>query len=313
MSSPPFVLPQGNMQIPPNYAYKQVGMRGFPLKANWAVLNDLVNRCLNDNLQGTAYSYKPIQTFTEYTAVHLIVSTYGSMTSTRKPFSGWGTMSQTEAIFTIPLLRYKNGHLDGLALFTPYSFVDNGWSIITGNLIMGFQKGLASFQVPPVTSSPYPTVIDTPVFRVFGPPLSWQTWIRIEKNQDTLLTREPESLWPIGSVDDLFGPQGEFKVEDEVLAVLHRTVRTHLVSAVQLLQLRDPVDPALAAYSKVVNFAVELKHLQSGGLLAAAEIDLLDFASLPVHAALGLVANNGRLVPIFPYWVDCDFDFELEP
>lgn len=315
MSDPPFVLPQGFTQIPPNYAYKKVGERAFPLKAQKAVLKDLVDRCLNDNLQGTGISYAPIPTLTQHAPAYLIVTTYGSMASKKSPFSDWGTMSQTEVIFTIPLLAYKKGVLTGMALFTPFCCVDNSWSMITGNMILGYQKGLAWFQLPPQIGQPYPMEIRTPVFPVFSPttPLSWETWIRIEKKGSTDLVREPAGLWPIGPVDDLYGPKGEFRVEEEVLGILHRASTAGLLDVVQLLQLRDPVDPKRAAYSKVVTFAVRLKSAPKGGLLSPAEIELRHFDSLPVLATLGLVGGHGRLAAIFPYWVESDFDFELQP
>jgi hypothetical protein len=313
MANPPFVVPAGVMQIPPNYAYRQVGQRGFPLKASYGVLKKLVDRCLNDNLQGTGISYTPIPTLTDYTAVYLLVSTYGSMVSKLPPFSGLGWMSQSEAIFTIPLLSYRRGIPLGLACFTPYSFVDNSWSIITGNLLMGFQKGLASFQIPSKVSEPYPMEISTPVFPVFNPatPLSWERWISIGKQGDTDAGPEPRRLWPIGPVEELFGPRGELAVSSEVLDLLRIKVRTDTFDAVQLLQLRDPAAPDFAAYSKVVAFAMRLKNTWDGGLLAGAEIELQRFDSLPVRETLGLVPEQGPLVSLKPYWIVCDFDFDL--
>src|SRR5690349_4162894 len=311
--STPFAVPHGFTQSPPDYASKQVGMRGFPLKAGKKPLKALVDACLSNSLP-TSHSYAPIPTLTAYAPVYLIISTYGSMVSKRKPFSGWGTMRQTEAIIMIPLLIYKDGKPDGVALFTPYAFVDNAWSIITGNMIMGFQKGLAAFQLPPALQQPYPLEIRTPVFPVFNndTPLTWETWIRIEKLEGPNLLQGPERLWPLGPVDALFGSGGEFQVDAAVLAMLEG-VYTGPLYAVQLLQLRDPVNPELAVYSKLVVFDIKLTALREAGLLASAQIHLSPFASLPVAAALGLVFEQGWLHSVLPYWVDCDFDFDLKP
>lgn len=314
MANPPsFVVPAGMMQIPPGYAYRQVSQRGFPLKARYDVLKDLVDRCLNDNLQGAGISYTPIPTLTQYSPVYLMVSTYGSMMSKLPPFSGFGWMDQTEAIFTIPLLRLKGPHLESVAYFTPYAFVDNSWSIITGNLVMGFQKGLASFVLPSSVSEPYPTQISTPVFPVFDPttPLSWETWISIKKKGSTGEGRVPRSLWPFGPVEDLYGKDADLEVSPEVLDLLSKSVLTGHLDAVQLLQLRDPTAPDFAAYSKVVTFAIQLGGVQDGGLLAGAEIELQRFDSLTVREALGLVPEEGPLVPLKPYWIVCDFDFDF--
>lgn len=310
--STPFVVPQGFTQIPPDYAYKQVGMRVFPLKAGQKPLKALVGACLNNSLP-PGQSFAPIPTLTAYAPVYLMISTYGSMASKQKPFSDWGTMSQTEAIIMIPLLIYKNGKVDGVALFTPYAFVDNAWSIITGNMIMGFQKGLAAFQLPPALQQSYPLEIRTPVFPVFNndTPLTWETWIRIEKLAGPNLLQGSERLWPLGPVDTLFGPRGEFEVDAAVLAVLEG-VHTGPLCAVQLLQLRDPVNPELAAYSKLVMFDINLTAFREAGLLASAQLHLSPFASLPVAAVLGLVFEQGWLHSVLPYWIDCDFDFDLK-
>jgi hypothetical protein len=308
----PFVLPQGFTQIPPNYGYVKVGERGFPLKAEKAVLQALVKRCLNDHLTRTGYSYT-LPTLGKYSPVYLIVSTYGSMASLKPPFSTWGRLSQTEVIFTIPLLRLKNGIPDGIALYTPFCFVDNAWSIVTGNMILGFQKGLASFQLQPTLSQPYPIEIKTAVFPLFnGGPLSEKVWIRIDKTQPFELARDPKVLWPLGSIKDLY-QQGDFQVEGRVLELLNETVTTGLVQVVQLLQLRDPDQPDFAAYSRIVKFGVRLKHVSGGGLLDSAEVELTAFASLPVLATLGLVPEGGKLIPVFPFWIESNFDFELQP
>jgi hypothetical protein len=318
MANPSFVVPAGVMQIPPNYAYKQVGQRAFPLKASHSVLKDLVDRCLNDNLQGTGISYTPIPTLTPYSPVYLMVSTYGSMMSKLPPFSNFGWMGQTEAILTIPLLRLQGPVYKGVAYFTPYAFVDNSWSVITGNLVMGFQKGLASFELPSKLSEPYPTLINIPVFPVFSPstPLSWERWIRIERQGDGGGGPEPRSFWPLGSLEDLYGRQDSvFRVEEKVLKGLRATVSSGFLETVQLLQLRDPVHPAFAAYSRIVRFSVQLTGVRDGNFLAPARIEIQNFASLPVSLTLGLAADQessfSSLFPFSPYWLDCDFDFDF--
>jgi hypothetical protein len=312
-----FALLHGEMQIPPNYTYQTVGTRGFPLAASYPVIERLVERSLNENLQGSGRSYTPIPTHhTDDTFLYMMVVSYKSMASTCPPFDRWGWMSQEEVVFAIPLLAWEGDTPTGVALYSPYCFVDNAWSMVTGNMIAGYQKGLASFQLQPHLGNPYPIQIATTVFTDFDPSthLSLERWISVEPRASPRAERKGEVSSPFGPLEDLCGPGSRFEVDETILALLRKADRTGLYDTVQLLQVRDPYVPALAAYSEVVTFAVQVKPPYDGDLLDGAVIDIRSFDSLRVVESLGLKREQDHwLVPFLPYWFRCDFDLNMYP
>jgi hypothetical protein len=308
MSNPPFIQIQGQMQMPPDYVFKKVGIRGFPLAASYKLVKKLVDLCLND-FGGGKLDYRPIQAPGGLTIVYMQLASYGSMACTSPPFAAWGWMSQNEINFTVPLLHYQNGSLVDISFFCPFLFVDNAWSIITGNMVMGFPKGLATFQLPDEINHPYPTEIKTAVFPVFDPgtPLTWERWITITQADGESATAGMERYWPFGDVEGLFGARGRFAVDVEILERLKAVSRSGFFKVVQLRQIRDLDDHKLAAYSSIVSLTVQLDALHGQGLLAPAKIEIRPFASLLVGKLLGIAPS---LSPIIPFWVDLDFGFQ---
>ena len=310
-----FVLLEGDQQVSPPYAFKKVGIRAFPLEARYDRVKALVDRFLNDGAPA-GVEYRPLDlAFTkETTMVYVEVLDYGSMVSQSPPYDQWGYFTQKELYFILPVVRWRNGVKEDVKLFAPFIFVDNPWSMLSGNMVIGYPKGMAWFQLPQDPAHPYPTRVATQVFPRFSPStrLSWEPFLLFESASEPPPWEPPSAvnpreLWPFGYLEGLFGPGGFAEVEEQTWLLLQGVMNRGACGIVQRKQVRDEVHHTQACFASIVSFARQLTGLRGGGLLEAATIDLIPYASLPIAAVLGL--GEGPLEPILPYWIDCDFDF----
>ena len=121
----------------PPFAFSDVTMSVFPLRASLARLDTFCNNYLNQAPH--LVQFKPFIPF-----VYLVILDYGRM-SLQAANMGW--VSQREVAFGIPL-RWLNRQGEGMAFhdwaFTsPFIFVDNEMSMSTGREVYGWPKLLA--------------------------------------------------------------------------------------------------------------------------------------------------------------------------
>ena len=163
MPLPPFIEQDGDPQVPPPYKFPGVSIRSFRLEADLDALTTLCDKLLNGvgTLAQRGFEYRPILPF-----VDLEVLTYPRMESEVPKHRDKGFTSQHELYFR--LLVAKIEQIIGIpvpteiAVFIPYIFVDNNWSVVAGREVIGYPKVRASFELP--NANPYPMTILTDVF-----------------------------------------------------------------------------------------------------------------------------------------------------
>ncbi|MGI9434873.1 MAG: hypothetical protein ACR2Q4_08610 [Geminicoccaceae bacterium] len=128
-----------SLQLAPPFAFKDVTMSVFPLRASLSRLESFCDAFLNH--AGEAIRFQP---FIPY--VYLIILDYGRM-SVEAANMGW--ISQREVAFSVPLRWMQKDEEDGILEFrdwafnSPFIFVDNELSMSTGREVYGWPKTLA--------------------------------------------------------------------------------------------------------------------------------------------------------------------------
>ena len=129
-----------SLQLAPPFAFKDVTMSVFPLRANLSRLESFCDAYLNHASE--AIKFQPFIPF-----VYLIVLDYGRM-SVEAANMGW--ISQREVAFSVPLRwMQRKSEEEGILEFrdwafsSPFIFVDNELSMSTGREVYGWPKTLA--------------------------------------------------------------------------------------------------------------------------------------------------------------------------
>lgn len=136
-----------SLQLAPPFAFKDVTMSVFPLRASLPRLERFCDALLNQ--AGEAIRFEP---FLPY--VYLIILDYGRM-SVEAANMGW--ISQREIAFSVPLRWMQKKDEDGILEFrdwaftSPFIFVDNVLSMSTGREVFGWPKTLV--QLDPTIST----------------------------------------------------------------------------------------------------------------------------------------------------------------
>ena len=165
---PKFIRLPGDPQISPPYKFEKVLIRSFRLNADAGTLQKLVRRCLNIGNKERKQNSFYYDYSTERDFVDLDLLTYGSMESGAEgPEKKMGFMTQNELCFRLLVNKFDHDNkLEENAIFIPYIFVDNPWSVIAGREVIGYPKLYAHFDMPPL--GPYPVTIKAHVFKKFG-------------------------------------------------------------------------------------------------------------------------------------------------
>ena len=306
-----------NPQMPPPFRFQGVRIWNFPVRAQADVVQALVNKFLPPAAvqKATGYSFKVLRgvgMFEDTTILYMMVLDYSQMACVGSVPASWGYLAQKEFYFGVPLVRSGGGEEEDIVLFTPYIFVDNSWSLICGNTVLGYPKQLAWFLMSPDSDNPYPIQITTSVFTHYSPatPQTWQRFVDIEAFH-LFGTAPPNSqaLWPFGDIDSLYGPKGDLPLDEETFNLfLGFKLKTKMsYDIVQLKQFRNAQSPDLASYQAIVTSTVELENFRFGDMLPPAVVNLTSYASLPLRQDLGLLPVSGPVIPAYPYWLECSF------
>ncbi len=299
MPLPHFIEMDGDPQIPPPYVFKDVFIRSFRLPADLEVLTVLCDKLLNiGTFQERGFEYRPILPY-----VDLEVLTYPSMVSRNPRFYAMGYCRQHEAYFRLLVGRFEivAGYAVpvGVAVFMPYLFVDNAWSVISGRQVVGYPKVLGKFVLG--EPGPYPITITTDVFERYIPDTLQRERPLVQINQTGPPQGEGQGVttWPWGVLDlQSFWPP--------LTIVLDAALRSTTFFTMQLKQIRDAESPQRACYQALVQAEVGVSRMSAARLLPSAEINIARYDSLPISEELGL--GSGALRPRSQYALTCDME-----
>lgn len=304
---PSFIEWPGDQQGPPPYVFGDVDVFTFPTLGKRDAIEAFIDQMLNNVLEGSPVEYRA------WGGGEKAVAFVAVLEYARMQCVDWldrGYVSQNELAFLLPVERFRNGVWAGWALYAPYIFVDNPWSVVTGNTVIGYPKASADFLIGTAEEEPYPIDITALAFESYDPnaPARSEQLLGVEQESDAVGDLE-DWLWPFLPFTGLFGPNGEMPLEEEVYARILESLDPFDAPAlgydvVQMRQIRDPVDPKQATTQAVYEFPVEATLWRGGGLLKEARVTIKDTASWPVAASLGL---SPSFVCRLPYWQRLDF------
>ena len=218
--------------------------------------------------------------------------------------AGW--LSQHEIVFSVFLDRYRKIHgkyvYQGSASFSPFIFVDQDSSQMTGREVYGWPK----MQGWPVHIDSWPgksltphkiTSVGTRVFsEVYtGVPMETATFLEIEKDPDVTLTQIPPNwespsnpfgactkaassmlAWNAHVLDMLmsfpgrgYETQGWPQIPIELLRTMRgfATLKPASGNSINLKQFRDAENPEEVCYQALVNSQISLSRFNQGGML----------------------------------------------
>ncbi len=303
-----------NPSTPPPYKFDGVILRSFILKAKFANLQGICKEYLNsvatENRKG--FLWIPLSTMNGVGLVMLQIVTYKRMSNLQRPDLGY--VSQSECIFSIPILQeHPKGIPVAIATFTPYCFVDDGWSMVSGREVLGYPKTEGWFQIP---ADPRATGIkvEADVMPTLGKQskLERQPVVEIDSADEQVVAQPApapatasgqELSWPFGPVNDLYR-YGSHKVASNILPLLDRHAGKSQ-PIVTLKQFRDATEVDSACYQAINHFSINLTRFEDGGALPKAQVHLPDYASLKIAQSLGMETT---VTPIWAHWFKANFN-----
>ncbi len=289
--------PQGSTAEQPFSAleFSGVSMRIFLLRANMTQLERFCDAYLNIAPAEMA-RFRPAAPF-----VMLQVLNYGRMSPVA---SNLGWVAQHEILFGIPLIGHwhENGRrVEGGASVSPFIFVDNDWSVLTGREIYGWPKYPAQLvpEVNPWMSDPRKPRrllnLQTQMFPRLYSGESLQQLVLLELLQETSqvsqlptnieyllnpLGRLPKAMVDLATLGpDLYrclaqgwpsasGAMGD--ALEQLTAGLATGLPQTFFNTVNLKQFRSS-EPNTAAYQSLVNGRMEVRRVNACGLLGSPE------------------------------------------
>src|SRR3569833_2495303 len=134
-----------SLEFRPPMLFREVTARVFPLKANTARPGAPAAPPPNMDISDEIVHFEPALPY-----VYFMMLNYGGMSATNLVAQRLGWVAQHEAFFLVPLSRWRreNGKLafKGWTSVTPFIFVDDALSMITGREVYGWPKALASIE-----------------------------------------------------------------------------------------------------------------------------------------------------------------------
>lgn len=231
-----------------------------------------------------------------------------------------GYVSELSTTFWVVTLAVRRGRLplaERLALYVPYIFVDNQWSIAGGREVYGFRKSLGDFELPQEFTHPELLSTSTLAFRRFDPQTAAaiQEVVRVARI-DAHPAAEQRHQWddPKKLLTSLLRSMGG----KEGRAILHGLQETvdllHFmpevsVPVVFLKQIRDAVVSQRASIQEILEAPARLLGVPKAGLLPGEYLLTIEHAdSHPIDDDLGVPA--GGLVSELAFWSELDFVVE---
>jgi hypothetical protein len=142
VNPPQYVETNGQQSWPPPIVFEKVNFNGFVLQGERTLLQDLIDRQLNQPCGGAMRFHVPsrflLLYFADFPKCYFEV------------MKNMGWSSQREAAIWMPLLRRDNRDpaIQRLCVYSPYVFVDNPVALTAGREVFGFFKESGSIGMP---------------------------------------------------------------------------------------------------------------------------------------------------------------------
>jgi Acetoacetate decarboxylase (ADC) len=302
---PLFIQRLYDPEIPPPYTFEGVVIHSFELRSNMAALRQCCDQLLNvGSVEERGFEYQPL-----FPYVALEILFYPKMASALPPFSQWGYISQNEAYFRFPVVKYD---LFGPFLvpvevsnFFPYLFVDNSWSAFSGRNVIGFPKVIGEITQQDGQNGSYSASVSAPVYPTFSPQTqqSYREIVRVQTGASLGPSNTPTVSWPwlITAFDGLTG------AAESLLLEVAEMIYPDLLSTVQLKQIRDAQDPTVACFQGLVHSDFEVGNVSPPEFFESPSVLLSAFDNLDIAGELGL--PNNPIDPVMAYVTKCDMSF----
>lgn len=302
----------GGAGVPaPPYACDGAQFASFVCQGDEAAIQGLIERTLN-----AATKPGRFQTLLG-PGVLLAALTADRVGSLTPPFSGWGTMNETDIGFwllvtdtTVSLSAYW---------FPAYLFVDTWVALIGGREVWGFPKALATVEAPGGVLGG-PISVSTLALRTYAP------GSRAAMGEIFAITPEPSAAVEAPRAGDSVHRMMLERIEDPALPVWAAPALASLAAVFDpavaaaptprgamlfLKQVRDAASPTAASVRSVVAAKASLSGPPQGfGILSGGyRLSLADYASQPIAGDLGLTLGDQPLHPLV--WAKMDFTMEL--
>jgi hypothetical protein len=292
------------LQSAPPFAFRNVILRSFPLRANPAALTAFCDHYLNIMPPEIAY-FRPAAPF-----VLLSLINYGRMASEILN-AGW--VAQNEVVFNIPLEWYrKKGDelvFQDWASCSPYIYVDSAMSQATGREVFGWPKVearltgsipewardvrapetlmtvetrllrrgrledgprlsklLQVIHAPSANLTGLPPDLRSPFSPLVSLPNAALTALSVFGNLVELVTSSPLRGYPYRTPSEMMA------MASKVLGTLTEMPLTLGANTVNLKQFRDGADPTKACYQALTNGVMKPLRIHRGGMLADAHL-----------------------------------------
>lgn len=298
MNLPRYITRANEQAFAPPYYQQGCALLGFPLPADRAALQQVVDRFVTAPSNGRL---RP-----RVTAQHVLLyfCDFSRSLSLAPEDARRGWLGERECGVWIPMILPDS---DVPTFFVHSMFVDSGPAMCSGREVLGFSKEIAlvSMNRDPARASSLGLDVlahaESP-----GQAGRWRSLIELERVEAT--DRKPSLGGDLSMLfersTELLGGDPDQGALTRVFELARRAGRAQ-AQLVNLKQFRDAAQPDLACWQQIVRTRARTLALRSVGATGVYAYRIHEIASHPLNAELGL-ASSGRV-----RGVTCDFDFEL--
>jgi acetoacetate decarboxylase len=294
---PRFVPMLADLELPPPYAFRNLTIRSFPLRADPVRLQQAVDR-----LNIAPPEVCEVRAISNL--VFMQLAQYPYLQSQPDP-EGWFTENELGFAIPVAIGRRINGLFvpERVAYHFAMFFVDNDFAIATGREVFGYPK-IASEMRFGAPGDPLLLTVDTLALqrRASTEPARKLRLVEVSetRHRSGLAALLAEIKGLAADLGDLvLGPAGLLDQGSPALwkAVL-QTFGKSEIGIVSLKQFRDAADPSRACYQALVLSSFQIHTWHQRGLLAGDySARIADDASMPIVDAFGLQRGADGLVP----------------
>jgi hypothetical protein len=223
-------------------------------------------------------------------------------------------LSTTFWLFTVAVRRGPVPIPERLALYVPYIFVDNQYSIVGGREAYGIRKSIGQFQIPADFTHVDSLTASTLAFQVFSPDTKAKNLQIVEVNRtDEAQTDEPLHQWDepgalvTSLMNTMVGKEGQAALEGLEEAVdMSGLMPKVSVPLVFIKQFRDSEVGKKAIFQAIVEAPSRLLDVPKVGLLSGEyRLNVQHADSHPIDVDMGIPPAG--LKAELAFWSELDF------